>query len=134
LIETILGDVCYSKLYVYTTTELAIANGLSPPGPKLVAVVAIGTGGDVRHHRRLVTRTGGDDVADHHRRLVTRAGGDDGHHRRLVLPTGGDESVQYKTPTPSSSHQSSSPTRRPHLSLPLLRPDFAKILKKPCHS
>jgi len=85
-----------------------------------VAVVAVGTGGDVSHHRRLVTRTGGDDVADHHRRLVTQAGG--------------DESVQYKTPTPSSSHQSSSPTRRPHLSLPLLRPDFAKILKKPCHS
>jgi len=70
-------------------------------------------------------------VQTHHRWLVTRAGGDD---RRLVLPTSGDESVQYKTPTPSSSHQSSSPTRRPHLSLPLLRPDFAKILKKPCHS
>jgi len=124
----------HSKRAITAGSFRTVGDASSPPGPKLVAVVAIGTGGDVSHHRRLVTRTGGDDVADHHRRLVTRAGGDDGHHRRLVLPTGGDESVQYKTPTPSSSHQSSSPTRRPHLSLPLLRPDFAKILKKPCHS
>ena len=64
--------------------------------------MAVGTGGDVPHHRRLVTRTGGDEVADHHHRLVTRAGGDDGYHRQFVLPTGGDEAVQDKTPTPSS--------------------------------
>ena len=64
--------------------------------------MAVGTGSDVPHHRRLVTRTGGDEVADHHRRLVTRAGGDDGYHRQFVLPTGGDEAVQDKTPTPSS--------------------------------
>ena len=67
-----------------------------------MAVVAVGTGGDVHHHRRLVTRTGGDEVADHHRRLVTRAGGDDGYHRQFVLPTGDDEAVQDKTPTPFS--------------------------------
>ena len=54
------------------------------------------------HHRRLVTRNGGDEVADHHCRLVTRAGGDDGDRCQFVLPTGGDEAVQDKTPTPSS--------------------------------
>ena len=70
-----------SSIHRFISSDVCIhicftANGLSPPGPKLVAVVAVGTGGDVSHHRRLVTRTVGDDVADHHRRLVIRAGGD----------------------------------------------------------
>ena len=84
------------------------------------------------YHRRFVTRTVGD--ASYHQRFVTRTGGDNQHHQRFVFRTGGDKPVQYKTPTPSSSHHLSSPTRWPHISPPLLRPDFAEILKKPRHS
>ena len=92
----------HSKRAIIAGSFRTVGDASSPPGLELVAVVAVGTGGDVPHHRRLVTRTGGDEVADHHRRLVTRAGGDDGYHRQFVLPTGGDEVVQDKTPTPSS--------------------------------
>ena len=96
--------------------------------------MAVGTGGDADYHRRFVLRTVGDDLRTHHRRFVTRTGGDAYYHRRSVLQTGGDEHVQYKTPTPPSSHHLSSPTRRPHLSPPLLLPDFTEILMKPHHS
>ena len=82
--------------------------------------MAVGTGGDAAYHRRFVLRTVGDGLRTHHRQFVTG--------------TGGDEPTQYKTPTPSSSHHLSSPTRRPHLSPPLLLPDFAEILTKPHHS
>jgi hypothetical protein len=50
-----------------------------------VAVVAVGTGSDVHHHRRFVLRTGGDEVADHHHRFQPRTGGDEKHHRQFLL-------------------------------------------------
>ena len=87
--------------------------------------MAVGTGGDVDYHRRFVLRTVGDVLRAYHRRFVTRTGGDKQHPQRFVFRTGGDNSVQYKTPTPPSSHNLSSPTGRPHLSPPLLLPDFA---------
>ena len=90
-----------------------------------MAVVAVGTGGDADYHRRFVLRTVGDVLWAYHRRFVTRTGGDKQYHQRFVFRTGGDKPVQYKTPTPPSSHHLSSPTRRPHLSPPLLLPKFS---------
>ena len=57
-------------IYSSTTRELAIANGLSPPVPKLVVIAAVGTDGDAPHHRRFVIRTVGDGAVGHHRRFV----------------------------------------------------------------
>ena len=115
-----------------TTTKLVIANGLSPPGSKLVAVVAVGTGGDVHHHRRLVTRTGGDEVADHHCRLVTRAGGVEAHHRRLRAGTDSVALFSFYFPQPapqiSSCPARSNPVRR----APQSPPPSPRPGRRPC--
>ena len=44
------------------------------------------TGGDASYHRRSVLQTGGDAFASHHQRFVTRTGGDRQHHRRFPRP------------------------------------------------
>ena len=45
----------HSKRAITAGSFRTVADASSPPGPELVAVVAVGTGGDVPHHRRLVT-------------------------------------------------------------------------------
>ena len=94
--------------------------------------MAVGTGGDVHHHRRLVTRTGGDEVADHHCRLVTRAGGVEAHHRRLRDGTDGVALFSFYFPQPapqiSSCPARSNPVRR----APQSPPPSPRPGRRPC--
>jgi len=105
-----------TPIHYYRTghSKRAITNGSKRTGGDASSLPdPVGTDGDVHHHRQLVTRTGGDEVADHHRRFQPRAGGDEKHHHQFLLRTGGDEVVQYKIPTPSSSRPQIYPTAVP---------------------